>query len=96
MKVSFTETAYAELGDIHSFLIQINPTAARTVVARIESTVRQLGMFPYIGRPKYRQNVRMFPVRRFPYLIFYTIEADEVVILSIRHAARRRPAEADL
>jgi plasmid stabilization system protein ParE len=53
-------------------------------------------MFPYIGRPKYRQNVRMFPVRRFPYLIFYTIEADEVVILSIRHAARRRPAEADL
>jgi plasmid stabilization system protein ParE len=95
MRVRFTETAYGELGDIHSFLVQLNPIAARAAVARIESTARQIGMFPYMGRVKYRQNVRMFPVRRFPYLIFYTIEADEVVILSIRHAARRRPPETE-
>jgi len=38
-----------------------------------------------IGRP----GVRRAPLIRYPYLIYYTIDADEVTILRIRHAARR-------
>ena len=48
-----------------------------------------------MGRIKYRQFVRMLPVRRYPqYLIFYAIEEDEVVILNVRRGARLRPWEA--
>jgi plasmid stabilization system protein ParE len=48
-----------------------------------------------MGRIKYRQVVRMLPVRRYPqYLIFYAIAANEVVILNVRHGARRNPWEA--
>ena len=33
--------------------------------------------------------VRRLPLGNYPYVIFYTVEADEVVILRIRHGARR-------
>jgi plasmid stabilization system protein ParE len=46
---------------------------------------------------KYRNEVRMLPVRRYPqYLVFYAISSDnEVVILNVRHAARRHLPKAE-
>jgi plasmid stabilization system protein ParE len=73
------------------YIAKDNPTAAAAVVERVQKTARQLGIFPKMGRPKYRAGVRMFPMRHYPYLIFYAIEPNEVVILNVRHAARRRP-----
>lgn len=89
MKVIFTKPALAELEAIFSYISERNPTAALDVVGRIEHTVSQLARFPFIGHPKYKPGVRMLPLRRHPYLIFYKIEATEVHILSIRHGARR-------
>jgi len=40
--------------------------------------------------------VRRAYIRRFRYNIFYTVEGAEVVILHIRHAARRWPWEGAL
>jgi plasmid stabilization system protein ParE len=34
------------------------------------------------------------PVGRYPYLLFYSIAAEEVVVLHVRHAARE-PLSAD-
>jgi len=49
-----------------------------------------------MGRLKYQNVVRMLPVRRYPqYLVFYAIEGNEVVILNVRHAARRHLWEED-
>jgi plasmid stabilization system protein ParE len=42
-----------------------------------------------MGHPKYKTGVRMITVRRYPYLIFYTVEKNEVLILSARHGARQ-------
>lgn len=95
MKVRLTETAFGDLHDIYDYIAIENPRAASAVVARIDETIRRIGMFPSIGPQKYR-SARMFPVGRFPYLIFYTVEADEVVILTIRHAARRRPFDNEI
>ena len=35
------------------------------------------------------------PVGRFPFIIFNTVEADDVVILHVRQGARRWPWEED-
>jgi toxin ParE1/3/4 len=45
-----------------------------------------------MGRMTDQPGVRVLPVVRYPYLIFYTVvdESDEVRILRIRHG-RRRP-----
>jgi toxin ParE1/3/4 len=95
MRVRYTQTALAELGDIFSYIAQHNRIAAAEVVRRIEELAARLARFPQMGRPKYKPGVRMIPVRRYPFLVFYTIEADEVLILSVRHAARERPGEVE-
>jgi toxin ParE1/3/4 len=89
MKVKFTRPALAELDAIFAYIHQRNPIAAGQVVARVREIAAQLGRFPDMGHPKYKPGVRMITVRRYPYLIFYTVANDEVLILSVRHGARR-------
>jgi toxin ParE1/3/4 len=93
MRVHYTEAALAELGNIFSYITQHNRVAAAQVVARIEDAAARLARFPQMGTPKYKPGVRMIPLRRYPFLIFYTVEADEILILSVRHAAQKRPGE---
>jgi toxin ParE1/3/4 len=81
----------AELGDIFSYIAQYNRVAGAQVVARIEEAAARLARFPQMGTPKYTAGVRMIALQRYPFLIFYTVEADEVLILSVRHAARNKP-----
>ena len=96
MNVRYTETALAEIDEIYSYIAKDNSTAADRVIGYVEHTIGLIGKFPKIGRLKYREIVRMLPVRRYPqYLVFYAIENDEVVILNVCHAARRRPWEDD-
>jgi plasmid stabilization system protein ParE len=42
-----------------------------------------------------KPGVRRVYIRRFRYSIFYTVEGNEIVILHIRHAARRWPWETE-
>lgn len=59
------------------------------VESAIRSTIRFLADFPEIGRPlTAHPSVRVIPVRRYPYLIFYEVAGDAFFILHIRHAAR--------
>jgi len=96
MKFRYTARALAEIDEIFSYIAKDNLPAAHRVIGHIEHTVELIGKLPKMGRVKYRQVVRMLPVRRFPqYLVFYAIENNEVVILNVRHAARRRPWEDD-
>jgi toxin ParE1/3/4 len=94
MRVRYTETALAEIEEIFSYIAVDNPAAATAVTAQVKQTVALIRNFPGLGRLKYRQTVRMLPVRRYPrYLVFYTVQNNEVVILNVRHGARRPPWE---
>ncbi len=96
MRVRYTETALAEIEEIFSYIEADNPAAAAAVKAHIEHTIRLIGRLPKMGRLKYREIVRMLPIRRYPqYLVFYAIEGDEVVILNVRHGARRSPWDSE-
>ena len=95
MKVRFTRTAVTEINEIFSYIAERNPSAALAVVSQIDRTIARLAKFPAMGHLKYKPNIRMLPVGRFrQYLVFYTIEGDEIVILNVRHGARRRPWES--
>jgi len=93
MKTRYTETALIEVNEIFAYIAQRNPAAAARVVARIERTIRNIGDFPEIAQEADEPEVRRIPAGRYPFIIFYTIEADEVVILHVRHGARRWPWE---
>jgi plasmid stabilization system protein ParE len=51
-----------------------------------------LADFPFSGRAQSVEGVRKLVVRKYPYLVYYTVdqEADEVNILTIQHAAKER------
>jgi toxin ParE1/3/4 len=93
MKARYTETALAEINEIFAYISERSPTAAKRVVARVERTVRNLGNFPEMAQESDQESVRRIPVGRYPFIVLYTIEADEVVILHVRHGARRWPWE---
>jgi toxin ParE1/3/4 len=90
MKVAFTETALAKVEEIFAYVAAQNPPAADRIVARIEQVISRIGEFPHMGHSVDEPDVRIVPVGRFPYLIFYAV-TDVVTILHVRHAARLRP-----
>ena len=91
MIVRYTRRAQAQLDEIHSYIESHDPRAARAVVAYIRDSIARLGWFPERYRKTDRlPGVRMLPIVRYPYLVFYTIDAtaEEVWILGIRHSSR--------
>ncbi|MGA7487972.1 MAG: type II toxin-antitoxin system RelE/ParE family toxin [Xanthobacteraceae bacterium] len=97
MKVRYSKTALRELDEIFAYIHERNRSAAAAVVDRIERLGSLIGELPFIGHLTDEEGVRMMPVVRYPFLIFYAVndKADEVVILHVRHAARLRPWEGE-
>lgn len=95
MRVRYTETALRELGEILSYIFERNPSAAAGVADRVQRLAALLEEFPFAGHDTDEAGVRMVPLVRYPFLIFYAVDGEEVVILHVRHAARLRPWEAE-
>jgi len=91
--VRYTAEAYAGLAAILAYFNNENPRAAIAVLDRLDEVTDRLAQFPKSGHVVDDAGVRMVPLVRFPYLVFYRIEnnGSELSILSIRHAARRHP-----
>jgi plasmid stabilization system protein ParE len=54
----------------------------------------RIGQFPHgYQEVAERPGVRRVPMVRYPYLIFYKVQDDEVVVLRIVHGARKEPWE---
>ena len=71
------------------------PPAAQRVRAAIYKSLQDLILFPYIGRRQKAEHVRKLVTRRYPYLVYYTVnsDAEEIVILNVKHPARERRHE---
>jgi toxin ParE1/3/4 len=52
-------------------------------------------LFPEIGRRQTVEGVRKLVTRKYPYLVYYTLDlaAEETIILTIQHPAREREYE---
>jgi plasmid stabilization system protein ParE len=66
------------------------PAVAPLIERRIRAVVGHIGRWPEgARRSTKRPGVRVIPIGRYPYRIFYRITDDAVEILHIHHAARR-------
>ncbi len=92
MRVVFTFQARVQLREIHAYIVRDRPLAADEVIARIEHVAGALGVNPHIGRKISGSRLRRFPVRPYPYLIYYEVVGETVRVIRIRHAARFRQA----
>lgn len=95
MKLRFTPRATANIIEIADYIRASNPAAAERVRAAIYESLQNLLLFPHVGRRQKTEGVRKFVTRRYGYLVYYAVDeaAAEIVILNIKHPARRREHE---
>ena len=93
MRVRYTEPAAFELEASISYLLVHAPSLAADFADSIDSAITQVVDHPYSAQETEQPGVRRIYIRRFKYWVFYTVEGGEIVILHIRHAARRWPGE---
>ena len=85
--IVWTPEARANLAGIRTYIAQVSPLAAQRLALRIVAAVESLADNAERGRPV-RADVRELTAI-WPYLIRYRVEEDTVVVLRVRHGARR-------
>jgi plasmid stabilization system protein ParE len=63
----------------------------RSACGYIYWAIRRLANIPRMGRPTTNADIRILPPTRYPYRVYYAIARDVVIVLHIRHSARRDP-----
>ena len=90
MKVEYSNRAVADLRKVSADSRAFGEMVAAAVEARIHEIVVQISEYPESARHVVeRPGVRVAPLIRYPYNIFYRILEDRVRILHIRHTSRR-------
>lgn len=87
MRIVWTAEAADNLGAIVSYIELFNPPAAKRMAERLIALADSLIDFPERGRDvgNGRRELTVVP----PYILRYRVEAERVLILRVRHGARR-------
>jgi plasmid stabilization system protein ParE len=88
VRVRFTLPALAELDAILDYIATRSPQGAARVQARIRTFVDLLPAHPLMGTTTDDSTIRRLVARPYPYLVFYEAGQNEIIIHSVRHAAR--------
>ena len=88
MIVRFTRRAHSDLTEILDYIDMRSPRGAMSVKLAIKRAIDMIGDNPGVGRLTGKGAIRGMPVGRYPYLIYWTVEGNEIWIVHIRHGAR--------
>jgi plasmid stabilization system protein ParE len=89
MRLRYTLPALADLETILDYIASRSPQGAARVHARIETVVNLLPSHPSIGFQTDDPTIRRINASPYPYLIFYEIAGDDIIIIhAVRHGAR--------
>jgi toxin ParE1/3/4 len=84
VKLRYTRPALADLESILDYIAAHSPQGAR----RVQAVIDLLLVHPRIGRRTDDPLIRRMTAARHPYLVFYEIGEDEIIIHAVRHSAR--------
>jgi toxin ParE1/3/4 len=66
-----------------------SPEGANHVRERIQTLLRLLMQHPHAGQATDVPGVRRLTLSPYPYLLFYRVTDDEVIVQRLRHTSRR-------
>jgi plasmid stabilization system protein ParE len=90
MKVEFSKQASSDLRTAAEESRAFGQTGAAAVEARIREVIAHIAEHPEAAaRVMERPGIRVIPLVRYPYKIFYRVFEDKIRVLHIRHASRR-------
>lgn len=88
MKLRYTLPALADLDSILTYAAEASPQGAKRIHKRIRDVTNLMLTHPEIGIRTDDPDIRRLTATPYPFLIFYEISTDEIIIHAIRHAAR--------
>jgi plasmid stabilization system protein ParE len=88
LKLRFTKRAGRQIEEIIGAIARESPQGARRVRERMQSITTLLIEHPHIGQQTDVAGIRRVLVSPYPYLIFYRVTEDAVIVQRVRHAAR--------
>jgi len=90
MRVVLTEPALEDIEEIRAYLAIHYPQVAPSVERRFRLAFARIAEWPESAQQAaQRPGVRIVPLVRYPYNIFYRIKNGTVEVVHIYHAARR-------
>jgi plasmid stabilization system protein ParE len=90
MRVEYTNRALADLRKISADSRAFGDVVTAALEARIRKVVARIAEHPEMAAPVVeRPGMRVVPLVRYPYKIFFRVLEGRVRILHIRHTARR-------
>lgn len=87
---SLHATRAGRLRQVIDYLSNQNLQGAHNVKRALDATIDLIGDFPQCGKLAGEQGVRVLPVGRYPYLVYWSVEAGEAWVVHIRDG-RRKP-----
>jgi plasmid stabilization system protein ParE len=92
MKLEFRPRALFDLIEIRDHLLDsADEQAAERVRLHLMTRLKRLERQPTLGIPSSFPTIRVLSPTKYPYRIYFTVLATEVVILHIRHTSRQLP-----
>ena len=92
LKLRYDARALDDLREIRAHTTSHgSPAAAERVRRDLRTNINRLAKTPLIGTVSSLPDVRILPPTRYPYRLYYTIRDRELIILHIRHTARKAP-----
>jgi toxin ParE1/3/4 len=91
VKIRWTRLAVEDLDSAYDYIAATNPSAARSVIGRIESALNALKAHPLIGRKGRVEGTRELVIPDTPFIVASCVAKARIEILGIIHGARRWP-----
>jgi plasmid stabilization system protein ParE len=92
MKIVYMPAAAADLEDILAYTAENFPGHVTQVEMRLRTVLERISEHPLSARAIFDQSdVRVVPLVRFPFKVFYRAMSDRIEILHIRHVAQDEP-----
>ena len=89
MRVVYTTEALADLDGIFDYIANHYPAIFETFQNRLHAVIARIARWPESAQEVAdRPGVRVAPLIRYPYKVFYRVSGDTVEILHVHHAAR--------
>ncbi len=84
-------------GAIAYYLSESAETAAHGMIDALEQAYSHIGRHPTTGSPRYAHELnlpglRVWPLTRYPYLVFYVEHPDHIDVWRVLHGQRDIPA----
>jgi len=89
MRVVYTTEAIADLDGIFDYIANHYPAISDAFQNRLHAVIARVARWPESAQEvSERPGVRVAPLIRYPYKVFYRVSGDTIEILHVHHAVR--------